>query len=105
MVLCGFLFDAVVISVNLQEGPVESVEELSVDLTFGEFSARITPSRINVIDFPENKSLEFEEDTDNIRNILEVSPLNLSLSYFEEAIGKHFNIIKLKHTPTYAFEY
>lgn len=89
MVVCGFIFDVIVVRVDAPNNQLEDANLLAVDCVFNNVSLKITSSRINVVDFRSGRSYEFDSDPEDLKSDLANNPLHLVLKYNEEIIGKH----------------
>lgn len=87
MVLCGFIFDVIIVRIDAPNYQFEDQTLLKVEINFNNIPLTITSSRINVVEFRSGRSYEFEADPNDLKNDLLQIPMSLSVEYAGELIG------------------
>lgn len=85
----GFVFDIIVVRVDVPNETFAKPDLLTVDVKFNNVDLKITSSRINVVEFRSGRSYEFIDTPLNLKEQLKKQPLALAVKYEDRVIGKY----------------
>ncbi|XP_037824353.1 uncharacterized protein LOC119612613 [Lucilia sericata] len=83
----GFLFDIIVVRLDIPNKTIDETSKLLVDATFNGNNISITSSRINVLDFKAERSFEFVANPLDLKADLSKNPLRFKVTEGATVIG------------------
>ncbi|XP_065360794.1 uncharacterized protein LOC135954531 [Calliphora vicina] len=83
----GFLFDIIVVRLDIPNKTINDTSKLLVDANFNGNNIRLTSSRINVLDFKAERSLEFVANPLALKTELSSNPLRLKVTDAPTVLG------------------
>ncbi|KNC28215.1 hypothetical protein FF38_14136 [Lucilia cuprina] len=83
----GFIFDIIIVHINLTNIGTEEISKLRVDVKFIKDYIKITSSRINVAEFKAERGLEFKEKPTVLKEQLFKQPLECEVFYDGQSVG------------------